>query len=53
MAAGDEILVLCCDGIWDVMSNEDAGEFIRHQVRRALAAAHAHESSRLAPTGSP
>jgi len=23
-----DILILCCDGIWDVMSNEDVGEFV-------------------------
>jgi len=28
----DEFLVLACDGIWDVMSNEDVCEFIHHQL---------------------
>ena len=28
----DSYLVLACDGIWDVMSNEDVAEFIQHQV---------------------
>jgi protein phosphatase 1B len=28
----DEFLVLACDGIWDVMSNDDLCDFIRHQL---------------------
>lgn len=28
----DEFLVLACDGIWDVMSNEDLCQFIHHQL---------------------
>ena len=28
----DEFLILACDGIWDVMTNEDACKFIRHQL---------------------
>jgi len=26
----DEYLILCCDGIWDVMSNEEVVEFVRN-----------------------
>ena len=29
----DEFLVLACDGIWDVMTNEDVSDFVRHQLR--------------------
>ena len=29
----DEFLVLACDGIWDVMSNEELCEFIRSRMR--------------------
>lgn len=29
----DEFLVLACDGIWDVMSNEDLCKFILHQLK--------------------
>lgn len=29
----DEFLVLACDGIWDVMSNDDVADFVRHQLR--------------------
>lgn len=29
----DEFLVLACDGIWDVMNNDDLCDFIRHQLR--------------------
>jgi len=28
----DEFLVLACDGIWDVMSNDDLCDYIRHQL---------------------
>lgn len=28
-AAGDEFVILACDGIWDVMSSEDANNFVR------------------------
>ena len=27
--ANDEFLILACDGIWDVMSNEDVCDYIR------------------------
>ena len=29
---GDEFIVLACDGVWDVMSNEDLCVFTRHQM---------------------
>lgn len=29
---GDEFLVIACDGIWDVMTNEDVCQFIHHQL---------------------
>lgn len=28
----DQFLVLACDGIWDVMTNDDLCQFIRHQL---------------------
>ncbi|RWS10033.1 protein phosphatase 1A-like isoform X1 [Dinothrombium tinctorium] len=28
----DEFLVLACDGIWDVMSNEDVCDYVRYQL---------------------
>lgn len=28
----DEFLVLACDGIWDVMTNDDVCAFVRHQL---------------------
>lgn len=28
----DEFLVLACDGIWDVMTNDDLCDFVRHQL---------------------
>lgn len=30
--ADDKFLLLCCDGIWDVMSNEEAGKFMQQQL---------------------
>ncbi|XP_033841262.2 LOW QUALITY PROTEIN: protein phosphatase 1bb [Periophthalmus magnuspinnatus] len=30
---GDEFIVLACDGIWDVMSNEDVCEFVRSRLQ--------------------
>ncbi|KAG7357395.1 protein phosphatase 2C [Nitzschia inconspicua] len=30
----DCYLVIACDGIWDVMSNEDVGDFVKNQIRR-------------------
>lgn len=29
----DEFLILACDGIWDVMANDDLCDFVRHQLR--------------------
>jgi serine/threonine protein phosphatase PrpC len=28
-----EFLLICCDGIWDVMSNEEAGEFVKSEIQ--------------------
>jgi len=28
----DEFLVLACDGVWDVMSNEDVCDFVRSRL---------------------
>jgi serine/threonine protein phosphatase PrpC len=33
-------LILACDGIWDVMTNQDAGEFVARKVAERL-----HDSS--------
>jgi len=29
----DEFAVLACDGVWDVMSNEEVCDFVRHELR--------------------
>ena len=31
-SADDEFLVLACDGIWDVMSNQEVVDFVRHRM---------------------
>lgn len=28
----EQFLLLCCDGIWDVMSNDDAGAFVKEAI---------------------
>jgi len=32
-AGADEFLLLCCDGIWDVMQNNEVGEFMNGQFK--------------------
>lgn len=29
----EEFLVICCDGIWDVMENEEVGDYVRQNVK--------------------
>lgn len=29
----DEFIILACDGIWDVMNNEDLCQFVRHRLK--------------------
>lgn len=31
-----EFIVLACDGIWDVLSNEDVLEFVRHRIANQI-----------------
>ena len=30
----DEFLLLCCDGIWDVMTSDEAVQFVREELRQ-------------------
>lgn len=32
----DELLLLACDGVWDVFENDDAGEFLVSQLEGPL-----------------
>jgi len=37
-AADDDFLLLCCDGIWDVMSNQQAVDFVIEHLRAGIPA---------------
>jgi len=32
----DEFIVLACDGIWDVMSNQDVCDFVRLRLKEGI-----------------
>jgi len=34
--AKDEFLIVACDGIWDVVSNEEAVEFVRQRIKQSV-----------------
>ncbi|TYZ66460.1 hypothetical protein PybrP1_009993 [[Pythium] brassicae (nom. inval.)] len=34
--AADEFMVLCCDGIYDVMSNDQLRKFVRHKLKAGV-----------------
>lgn len=33
---GDEFMLMCCDGIWDIVSNQEAVDFVRQRLPAAL-----------------
>ncbi|CAM9344685.1 unnamed protein product, partial [Chrysoparadoxa australica] len=39
LANGDEFLVIACDGVWDIMSNQEACDFVRERLANGLAPA--------------
>lgn len=41
----DEFLLIACDGIWDVMTNEDAAAFVHDQLKAGVA--HAQIAERM------
>lgn len=42
--AEDEFIVICCDGVWDVKSNQEVVDFVRKRLPEAHSASPAYEA---------